>query len=54
MLKFGKSITHPSGQRANILNDWNYVSPMIMVFFRDGAFYFIVFVLQFASSTVTN
>jgi hypothetical protein len=54
MLKFRESITHPSGQRVNILNDWSYVSPVIMVFFRDGAFYFIVFVFQFASSTVTN
>ncbi|KAJ2913702.1 hypothetical protein MD484_g6713, partial [Candolleomyces efflorescens] len=42
MIKFRESITHPSGQRVNILNDWSYVSPMIMVFFRDGAFYFIV------------
>ncbi|KAJ2927446.1 hypothetical protein H1R20_g9649, partial [Candolleomyces eurysporus] len=45
MLKLRESITLPSGERANILNDWTYISPMIMVFFRDGAFYFIVFVL---------
>ncbi|KAJ2924656.1 hypothetical protein H1R20_g12435, partial [Candolleomyces eurysporus] len=42
MLKLRESITLPSGERANILNDWTYISPMIMVFFRDGAFYFIV------------
>ncbi|KAJ2915210.1 hypothetical protein MD484_g5190, partial [Candolleomyces efflorescens] len=42
MMRFKESITNPNGERVNILNDWSYVSPMIMVFFRDGAFYFIV------------